>query len=519
MPTAGLQDRGIRAGDAGFALLAVGLLAAAVAVSTSSESAAAYLATGGFLLLALASRGGARIAVFIAVVFAVYGGLSALFAISAHARTTSFVPPEIQAMKSLGVFSAVGHAPAPGAASFRYAMLATCLGGLAAVAGAHLSWRRVVRRTDSNAAARDRRHLDASLVEASGRALVIVGMLGVLLAAARYASTPHVGQTAWESLKSLWTGGSYALLVVLFAIPGFGLWLHGLLGRRAERRELLTFAVVLVFFGLISLATGQRGFLIELTLVVLLAIGWHYRVSGRALVALAVSAIVVLGISQAIRNSVRETGTVSPGNLASRLAPENLNVLFGSQFASFAYTWDVAQYRTQLHLPNSFVAVLEKPIPRQIDPGKSQGFGDEFTRVLYPDAHAQQVTFATPLVAESDYSFGLVGVVVVLGLLGVLAGYVEARIVARSPIELRPVMAAGLIWVLFSVIRGDLANALFVAAGWVVPLGAVSIAAGFVPRPRSRAAMVGGRALRRGIEVLDPAGYFPRWLSRARTGG
>jgi hypothetical protein len=499
-------------------MVAIGLLAAAVAVATGSESASGYLATGGFLLLALASRNGSRVAVLIALLFAVYGGLSALFAIADLERKTSEIAPEIAAMRDLGVFSSVGHPSGPGPNSFRYAMLATCLGGLSAVIAAHIAHRRVLRHRKWRPEALDAPRGDPVLAEKGGRALVAVGMLGILLAAGRYAATTHVGETPWESLKSLWTGGSYALLLVLFAIPGFGLWLHGLLSRRAPRRELMTFAGVLVFFGLVSLATGQRGFLIELTLVTLVAVGWHYRVSRRAVIGLAVSALVVLGVTQAIRNSVRETGTVSPGNLASRLAPENLNVLFGSQFASFAYTWDVAHYRPQLHLPNSFAAVLEKPVPRQIYPGKSQGFGDEFTRVLYPSASAQQVTFATPLVAESDYAFGLAGVLIVLGLLGAAAGYTEARVVARSPIELRPAMAAGLIWIVFSLVRGDLANALFNSAGWVVPLAAISIAVGFVPNPQSRRAMSASRFLRRSIEFADPAGRLPARLSRALVG-
>jgi hypothetical protein len=79
-------------------------------------------------------------------------------------------------------------------------------------------------------------------------------------------------------------------------------------------------------------------------------------------------------------------------------------------------------------------------------------------------------------------------------------------------------MTAGLIWIVFSLIRGDLANALFNSAGFVVPLAAISIAVGFVPNPRSRTAMSAARFLRRLIEFGDPARRLPARLNRALVG-
>src|SRR5262249_54629777 len=247
-------------------------------------------------------------------------------------------------------------------------------------------------------------------------------------AAARYAVSDHSSQTIWEGLKSLWTGGSYTLLVAIFAIPGAGLWLHGLLSRRRGPHELLWFIGAVGFFALLSLGTGQRGFLVALALVCLVVLAWHHRLTRLQLAALAATAVVALAVTQAVRNSVRETGGVSPTGLVSRLGPDRWRVLMGSQFGSFQYTWDTAYYRHQLDVPNTFLALLEKPIPRQLLPDKVQGFGDEFTSQLYPDAHSQQIAFATPLVAESDYAFGLVGVALVFAVVGALAGLAETRV-------------------------------------------------------------------------------------------
>jgi hypothetical protein len=479
-------------------LAGLALLIAAPPLSVHHELISSYLATGGFLILSVSAYAARyKAGAGIALAFAVYGGVSAMIAVGSANDAMGTFDPGLADLRSLGVVTSYVHPPAPGAESFRYAMFATCLGGAAAVLAACA----VARRT------REERppapSLDAGLAERAGRVLVLIGFCGFALAAVRYAFTDHSGQTIWESLKSLWTGGSYTLLIALAAVPGAGFWLHGLLSRRRGPHELAWFAATIGFFALLSLGTGQRGFLIDLTLVCLVVVAWHRGLTKVQFAALGATAILALAITQAIRNSVRETGSVSPSGVVERLGPDRWRVLVGSQFSSFQYTWETAYYRHQLDIPNTFLALFEKPVPRQLLPGKVQGFGDEFTSELYPDAHDQQIAFATPLVAESDYSFGLVGVALVLGLVGALAALAETRVLGRAPPELQPVLITALIWSCFVLVRGDLANAAFVISGWLLPTAAVCAAIGFLPFRESAAARATSGYARRFFEGVD----------------
>src|SRR5262249_37336222 len=208
------------------------------------------------------------------------------------------------------------HPPGPGPESFRYAMIATCVGGATAVLMACA----IARRTREELPPAP--PLDARLAERAGRVLVLIGFGGFVVAAGRYGVSDHSGQTIWEGLKSLWTGGSYTLLVAIFAIPGAGLWLHGLLSRRRGPHELLWFIGAVGFFALLSLGTGQRGFLVALALVCLVVLAWHHRLTRLQLAALAATAVVALAVTQAVRNSRREAGGVSPTGLCRPRRPD-----------------------------------------------------------------------------------------------------------------------------------------------------------------------------------------------------
>ncbi len=273
-------------------------------------------------------------------------------------------------------------------------------------------------------------------------------------------------------------------------MPGFGLWLAALLERRAGRSEYLRWGAAAALYLALLVPTGQRGFAVALALMVLAILVYEGRISPRAFAGIAAAAVVLIGLTQAARNELRETGGLSPSNYLHRLAPHNWRDLYGSQLASFNWTVLIDQNRDRLHIPDPFPRALLKPIPRQIYPGKSQGFGSEFTKRVYPGAYAQKVSFATPLTAESDYAHGTAGVLVVFLLLGALAGLAERRVADRAPPVVAPIAVATIAWCVFCLVRGDFANAIVVSAGWIVPLLLVSRWIGLRPQPPVRRVLV-----------------------------
>src|SRR5262245_50436801 len=173
------------------AALALAILLAAILVSAPHPWLASYLSTGGFALLAASVAGvRARAAAGIAIAFAVYGGISATVALSDADRAIDQFDPGLPMLHSLGVVTTYLHPPAPGSDSFRYALLVTILGGVVAVlvaAAAALS---------DNGSRPKPRTVDAGLAERAGRILVLIGFAGFGLAALRFLTTSHAGQTA-----------------------------------------------------------------------------------------------------------------------------------------------------------------------------------------------------------------------------------------------------------------------------------------------------------------------------------
>lgn len=457
-------------------VLALASLLGAGLVSDLDQAARAWMLTAGFVLLvpvvALSPRRSlAPIAV--AVVFIVYGGFSALVAIpesaeqrAQHARGLS--KDQIKASQRSPEFEDTGTTEAD---AFKEAALLTALSGLAAIGGAYLAgayWRR--RRPSARGQAEAARSVSAGRMEMAGRGLVFLGFAGVAAALARFALTQIPTDDLHMAVKSFWQGGSYFLLVATFAIPGFGLWLQGMLARGARWRELIRLGAWMVLYIGLLIPTGQRGFAIALAVMVLAILFFDGYLTRLRFAVILLAGFILIGASQAARNQIREEGGLSPSGYVSRLAPSEWRQLYGTQLASFAWTMQVVQYDDVLDIPNPLPQVLLKPIPRQVYPDKSQGFGAEFTRRVYPGADEQGVSFAIPLTGESYYAFGGAGVLVAFLLLGFATGIAELRIANRAPPPVKPIVLATIGWCLFVLVRGDLANALVFAAGWVIPL-------------------------------------------------
>ena len=461
------------AGLLGVAALAVGSLAPDLAMAPR-----AWLLLAGFLAIAAGLAIAPRRSftpLAIALIFVVYGGLSALVAIPQTAEGSAETARSLSKDEVRASTPAKGYKVLVDEESFAYAAKVTSLAGVCAILAALLVLRgaRRERRAPLRSPLAHPQRL-----EWVGKGLVIAGFAGVLLALIRFLSTQLPTDDLWDSAKSFWIGGSYFLLLATFAVPGFGLWLQGLLARGAWGRRLAPLAAVMAVYLLLLLPTGQRGFVIAICLMVLAVLVFNGRLAPRAFAALAVVGVVAIGLTQAARNVINDTGGFDTGEYVERLAPNRWEDLYGSQLASFNWTALIEENRDRLDIPNSFSRALLKPVPRQIYPEKSQGFGTEFTRRMFPEAAEQQVSFATPLTAETDYFYGPLGVVLVFTLLGGLAAFAESRILAFAARIVWPIAFAALAWTVFVLYRGDLANALVVASGWLIPLLLVSRAVG-----------------------------------------
>jgi glycosyltransferase involved in cell wall biosynthesis len=464
---------------AGLLAIALSCLLVAGLAPGIGDAARAWLLTAGFILLvpvvALSPRRSLA-PVAVVLVFVVYGGFSALVAIpespkqlAEHARGLS--KDQLKASQKSPEFEKAGVSEED---AFAEAALLTALAALAAVGGTYLGAWYLQRRRSPDSQRPEPVAASPGRIEMAGRGLVVVAFVGVAAALTRFALTQIPTDDLHMAIKSFWQGGSYFLLVATFAIPGFGLWLQGLLARKAPRRELIRLGGWMAFYIALLVPTGQRGFAIALGLMVLAILFFDGYLTRSRFAAIVFVGFVLIGASQAARNEIREEGSLSASGYVSRLAPAQWRQLYGSQLASFAWTVQVLQYQEKLDLPNPLKQVLLKPIPRQLYPGKSQGFGAEFTRRVYPEADKQGVSFAIPLTAESFYAFGVAGLIVAFGLLGLGTGVGELRIANRAPPPVKPIVLATIGWCLFVLVRGDLANALVFASGWVIPLLLVS---------------------------------------------
>jgi glycosyltransferase involved in cell wall biosynthesis len=299
--------------------------------------------------------------------------------------------------------------------------------------------------------------------------LVAAGLVGAALAAAHYAISHQGPALSTSALQSFWKGGAYFTLLAQFAIPGLGLRLSLLVERGAGRRAIASTATGLVLFLLLTVPTEERGFLIEGGLIVV-AILLMFRPRFRLLLVPAVIAgLLLLVVTQAARDAVRIDGTASPAAVARYLAPDQWTRTLENQFASFQWAADVHAYASALHGTNPLVALLVKPVPRQLWPGKPSGLGAELTATVYPTASAAGVNFAVPLYAELQFALGAAGALIGLALLGALLA-AGLRTALSWPRPVQPVARVLFLWAGFLLIRGDLSDSVPVAVAALLPL-------------------------------------------------
>ena len=462
-----MRTRGslVNAARTGAVLSGVGLLVASLRTEDLQRSG--LLVFLGFTVLAAAAmpRPRAVAAAGFAIVFAVYGGISAIGAANDMGESESLYRRTVAPFVELGLSgSPVASEHVLRVNAFHDALELTVAGGLTAVITAALMVALLRRRPRPSR----RWKVDPRDALGLGHLLVAVGFLGVLLALLRVGL--RLGETPlFEAIKSFWDGGSYLLLVAHFALPGFALWFGALAVQRAARAAYRAPGLLLALFLVALIPTGQRTFIVESAAVALLLAALHRPPPLRTLIAGAAIAVVLLGVTQAARNQAREENRVSPAGVMSRLKPSSLPRLYASQFASFRWTVETERYKQQLDIDRPLFALLVKPVPQQLYAGKPAGFGEAFTRRLYPDATDADVQFATPLTAEAGYAFGWPGVIAAHGMLAAFVTGLLALAQLRAPPVLWPLGVMAASWTGFVFLRGDAGNAAFVAAGWIVP--------------------------------------------------
>ncbi|MDQ2700644.1 MAG: hypothetical protein M3Y23_04875 [Actinomycetota bacterium] len=442
------------------------VLFAALAGESLEPVLRAWALVAGFALLTVSCVAASRryvMPAILGVILVVFCGFSAVVAVPEPPEASIERAATLDQGQIKAATPAAGFVSVPNEESYRYAGFVTGIGGLSAMLAALLAAALIP-------AAPKRFERRPGRIERTGKILVLVGFLGVAGALVRFGTTQFPVENLWASFKSFWIGGTYLLVIATFAVPGFALWVQGLVGRGASRREFVTPTLGAILFVALLIPTGQRGFLIALG-VMLLAILLGNRVIGlRMLTGLVLLGVIFIGLTQAVRNEASGTNKITIDGFIERVQPDQWKDLYASQIASFNWTTLVDVNREQLDIDNSFIGLLAKPVPRSIYPDKSHGFGDEFTSRVFPGAAEQDVSFATPLVSEADYNFGPVGVVIVLGLLGAFIVVVDRRIAQRAPPLVEPIVVATIFWFVFEMVRGDMANALVFSAGWIIPL-------------------------------------------------
>ncbi len=423
------------------------LLAGAGALG-SGESGAAWWVAGGFLACAvgLVGLGVPLEGPILGLVLGLYVGLSAVLAAAHPAH------PELPGV------AAAGGGIDPHA--FRATLALAGAGGLLCLGGLLLATRAPRPR---GAAFASRRLAQAANL------LVLAGLLGALLAALRFAVAALATPLSATTIQSFWHGGAYLIFLAGFAIPGFGLQLSLRLAAREPRRRVLAPVGGLAVLMALSLATGERSFLIEGALTVTAVVVAHRPRARLLIVPLLLGGALVLGVTQAARDALHQEGSVTPASLGRHLAPSNWEPLLESQFASFQWAVDLHADGRLIRATNPLLALLAKPIPRQLYPDKPEGLSQRFTEVVYPSMARAGVHVAVPLYAELAYATGTVGALAGLAALGALVGLGWRRSTAW-PAPVRPVARVAFLWAAFVLIRGDLGNGVPAAAAWLVPV-------------------------------------------------
>jgi hypothetical protein len=280
-------------------------------------------------------------------------------------------------------------------------------------------------------------------------------------------------QQAFEGLNVLvWTLGTYKWSLFAWIAAS----IHSPTRKLSLRQGLLLWLATVPF----DLLTGSRAELVLRNLLVaggllILSIPsgshpyreWSHGRGRRAVTVLVTVLIGALAFS-GLRLAVREERTFptagelvrSTAGLPSSIFTENE----GNAFDILYRVREAVPADTPHRGNESLKMIASAPLPRTLVPEKPERSGHVLTRELWPSLFSRGGNVAISGLADGYFSFGILGVLMVAGLLGLLSGVFAVGLLSKHAIRASdpsfPVMfvlAMAFAMGLFSVIRSDLA--------------------------------------------------------------
>jgi Putative O-antigen polymerase len=300
-------------------------------------------------------------------------------------------------------------------------------------------------------------------------AAALIGVASLILLRHRFAGVAGFGQTPAAVVSQTSEGGLFAIdMLAYFPLIGVLLtWRRAGLGPLGRLACLVNLAIVVGWF----LLAGRKSLLFELILgLVLVRHYLHRRVSGRALVALVVPALILVSATFYFKDygfngqAIKDQYSQQPAWEAIVDPLLDRSYQFDAATMIVAKTTSVDDYR----LGSTFEDLLWFYVPRQWWPGKPVSFGYSFAQEFFPGANLTDA-YTPSMVGELYLNFGVIGVVFGFYLFGlVLRACYEAF--ARRGTQLATAVYVVVLFRLTNMVEGPISTHIEFLMAEVLPL-------------------------------------------------
>ena len=290
--------------------------------------------------------------------------------------------------------------------------------------------------------------------------LALYGLYVAQVGIADYWSSLLSGRSAQRD-EALAASSGYLLSGLQFTLGALLIMLfEAMAARRWAKSALVSAALALALFP--QVAAGDRSVFIPVVVAVLA----YLYYSGAAIftfrrVILWLPVLIVFGFvaPRVWRVQLAQGGSLLDALLSS-FTPQNLfaNFVGGLDTAmSDAFALQVAAQNDGQILPaygSTYLSALVGVIPRALWPEKPETVDPYLNSILFPATHAQNIGFSFGIYSEPYLNFGLVGVVIVLGLVGAALALVSNLVHARTGL-VSVFVVATVSGYLFPIVRGS----------------------------------------------------------------